>query len=209
MQAAAPVRRGDIQSAAAWPADGQWVRPRSRPALRHKVTAMDTDERLQADSFHRGLTCWLPAAGTPRNSSSSSGSGDGGSESPVWARGFLAAWAAPAACWSRPGSARCGGIGSAAGRGTPAPGSLANAAVAATWTLPGGNLQETRDGASAINSSNVARLGQSRAACLSQAPGCLAGGRVPLVEERVYQAVEGLRLLGEAEVRGVLDDLQL
>jgi alcohol dehydrogenase (cytochrome c) len=35
----------------------------------------------------------------------------------------------------------------------------ASAAVAAGWTLPGGNLQNTRDVASGINSSNVTRLG--------------------------------------------------
>ncbi len=44
-----------------------------------------------------------------------------------------------------------------AGTGSaPAP---AKAAAAAGWTLPGGNLQNTRDVASAITSSNVAKLG--------------------------------------------------
>jgi alcohol dehydrogenase (cytochrome c) len=38
-------------------------------------------------------------------------------------------------------------------------GSPANPAVAAGWTLPGGNLANTRDVASPINSSNVSRLG--------------------------------------------------
>jgi alcohol dehydrogenase (cytochrome c) len=38
-------------------------------------------------------------------------------------------------------------------------GGSANPAVAAGWTLPGGNLQNTRDVASAINSSNVSQLG--------------------------------------------------
>ena len=40
--------------------------------------------------------------------------------------------------------------------GAPAP---AKAAAAAGWTLPGGNLQNTRDVASAITSSNVSKLG--------------------------------------------------
>ena len=38
-------------------------------------------------------------------------------------------------------------------------GSSANPAVAAAWTLPGGNLQNTRDVASAITASNVRQLG--------------------------------------------------
>jgi hypothetical protein len=38
-------------------------------------------------------------------------------------------------------------------------GGSANPAVAAGWALPGGNLQNTRDVASAINSSNVSKLG--------------------------------------------------
>jgi outer membrane protein assembly factor BamB len=40
--------------------------------------------------------------------------------------------------------------------GAPGP---ATAAAAASWTLPGGNLQNTRDVASAITSSNVSKLG--------------------------------------------------
>ena len=47
-----------------------------------------------------------------------------------------------------------GGAGSAA-----QPGAATKAAVAPAWTLPGGNLQNTRDVASAINSSNVSKLG--------------------------------------------------
>jgi alcohol dehydrogenase (cytochrome c) len=39
------------------------------------------------------------------------------------------------------------------------PSGSANSAVAAAWTLPGGNLANTRDVASAINSSNVSTLG--------------------------------------------------
>ena len=49
------------------------------------------------------------------------------------------------------GSTTPAGTGSA-----PAP---ATAAAAASWTLPGGNLQNTRDVASAITSSNVGKLG--------------------------------------------------
>jgi alcohol dehydrogenase (cytochrome c) len=47
----------------------------------------------------------------------------------------------------------------AAGTAGSAPGSPANPGVAAGWTLPGGNLANTRDVASAITSSNVATLG--------------------------------------------------
>ena len=45
---------------------------------------------------------------------------------------------------------------SAAGSG---PGGSASTGVAASWTLPGGNLQNTRDVASAITASDVAHLG--------------------------------------------------
>ena len=66
--------------------------------------------------------------------------------------------------------AGCGGSGSefdrvellshqAAGTASSAPGGPSNPAVAAGWTLPGGNLQNTRDVASAINSSDVSTLG--------------------------------------------------
>src|SRR5215472_14945153 len=48
----------------------------------------------------------------------------------------------------------------AAAAAQPGPaGGPANPAVAAGWTLPGGNRQNTRDVASAINSSNVSKLG--------------------------------------------------
>src|SRR5262249_61418555 len=45
------------------------------------------------------------------------------------------------------------------GAGAPAPAGKPNPAVAARWTLPGGTLANTRDVASAITSTNVARLG--------------------------------------------------
>jgi alcohol dehydrogenase (cytochrome c) len=47
----------------------------------------------------------------------------------------------------------------AAGKLSSAPAGSPNPAVAAGWTLPGGNLQNTRDVASAITSSNVSTLG--------------------------------------------------
>jgi len=54
-----------------------------------------------------------------------------------------------------------------------------------------------------------ARLGQSRAACLTVIRGRLARRRVPFVEERVHKAGKDLRLLGEAQVRGILDGFEL
>jgi alcohol dehydrogenase (cytochrome c) len=57
------------------------------------------------------------------------------------------------------GVASCFAKHPAAGPASSAPGGSANPAVAAGWTLPGGNLQNTRDVASAITSANVARLG--------------------------------------------------
>ena len=47
----------------------------------------------------------------------------------------------------------------AAGQASSAPSGPANPAVAAGWTLPGGNLANTRDVASPITSSNVSTLG--------------------------------------------------
>ena len=56
-------------------------------------------------------------------------------------------------------TASCFAKSAAAGTASSAPGGPANPAVAAGWTLPGGNLANTRDVASAITSSNVAELG--------------------------------------------------
>jgi len=55
-----------------------------------------------------------------------------------------------AGCLAKPAAAGTAGSG---------PGGSANPAVAAGWTLPGGNLANTRDVASAITGSNVATLG--------------------------------------------------
>jgi alcohol dehydrogenase (cytochrome c) len=56
-------------------------------------------------------------------------------------------------------TASCFAKHAAAGTASSAPGGSANPAVAAGWTLPGGNLANTRDVASPITSSNVATLG--------------------------------------------------
>jgi glucose dehydrogenase len=65
------------------------------------------------------------------------------------------------ACASKPAAA--GGASAAGGSASPGAagtaGGPANPAVAAGWTLPGGNLANTRDVASAITSSDVSRLG--------------------------------------------------
>ena len=60
---------------------------------------------------------------------------------------------------SSPGTAGCFAKHATAGTAGSAPGGPANPAVAAAWTLPGGNLANTRDVASPITSSNVATLG--------------------------------------------------
>ncbi len=52
-----------------------------------------------------------------------------------------------------------GGTGATRGPGAPVPTGKGSPAVAAGWTLPGGNLANTRDVASAITSSDVSRLG--------------------------------------------------
>ena len=56
-------------------------------------------------------------------------------------------------------TASCFSHHTAAGTASSAPGGSPDPAVAAGWTLPGGNLQNTRDVASSINSSDVSRLG--------------------------------------------------
>ncbi len=65
------------------------------------------------------------------------------------------------ACASQPAAA--GGASAAGGPASPGAAGTAsgpaNPAVAAGWTLPGGNLANTRDVASAITSSDVSRLG--------------------------------------------------
>ena len=60
---------------------------------------------------------------------------------------------------SSPSTASCFAKHAAAGTAGSAPGGQASPAVAAAWTLPGGNLANTRDVASPITSSNVATLG--------------------------------------------------
>jgi outer membrane protein assembly factor BamB len=49
--------------------------------------------------------------------------------------------------------------GKQAGAGSPVPAGSASPGVAAAWTLPGGNLQNTRDVTSAITALNLAQLG--------------------------------------------------
>jgi outer membrane protein assembly factor BamB len=62
------------------------------------------------------------------------------------------------ACTARSAGAR--GVSAAGGSAPPATaGNAANPAVAPGWRLPGGNLANTRDVASVINSSNVSQLG--------------------------------------------------
>src|ERR1700733_11697268 len=73
----------------------------------------------------------------------------------------VAAGLAVAGCGSNASSsvASCFAKHAAAGQIGAAPGASGNPAVAAAWTLPGGNLQNTRDVASPISSSDVTKLG--------------------------------------------------
>jgi hypothetical protein len=74
-------------------------------------------------------------------------------------------------CFSE--SAAAGSVSAAGGSAGPSAGRNAGTAadsrnpVAAGWTLPGGDLANTRDVASAITSSNVSRLGVAHGACRS------------------------------------------
>jgi len=60
---------------------------------------------------------------------------------------------------AKPSVASCSARHAGAGQANRAPGASPHPAVAAGWTLPGGNLANTRDVASAITSSNVPTLG--------------------------------------------------
>src|SRR5450755_4980199 len=76
---------------------------------------------------------------------------------------LVAAGLAVGGCSSKSSSssstASCFARHAAAGTAGSAPGGSPDPAVAAGWTLPGGNLANTRDVASPITSSNVATLG--------------------------------------------------
>jgi outer membrane protein assembly factor BamB len=60
---------------------------------------------------------------------------------------------------AKPNAASCSAPRAAAGQAASVPAAPPNPAVAAAWTLPGGNLANTRDVASPITSSDVATLG--------------------------------------------------
>jgi alcohol dehydrogenase (cytochrome c) len=75
---------------------------------------------------------------------------------------MLAAGLAVAGCASgtpKSGPANCSDHQAGTGAAGAVPGGSARAGVAAGWTLPGADMQNTRDVASAITASNVARLG--------------------------------------------------
>jgi outer membrane protein assembly factor BamB len=76
---------------------------------------------------------------------------------------------------SSSGVASCSARHAAAGTASSAPGGSANPS-AADWTLPGGNLENTRDVASAINSSNVATLGVAWCVPIESTGGAAAAG---------------------------------
>jgi alcohol dehydrogenase (cytochrome c) len=73
----------------------------------------------------------------------------------------VAAGLAVGGCTSsaKPGVVSCAAPHAVAGQASTTPGVSPSPAVAAGWTLPGGNLANTRDVASAITSSNVSTLG--------------------------------------------------
>ena len=77
---------------------------------------------------------------------------------------ILSAGLAVGGCSTGPGGANgaqaeCAASGSSSPAAATSPGSAATSTATAGWTLPGANLQNTRDVASAINSSNVSQLG--------------------------------------------------
>ena len=71
----------------------------------------------------------------------------------------LAAGGCSSSGTSSSGTAGCASKAAAAGQAGSTPAGPANPAVAAGWTLPGGNLANTRDVASPITSSDVSTLG--------------------------------------------------
>jgi len=82
-------------------------------------------------------------------------------------------------CGSSGGSsaANCGAALAPAGRAGSAPSAPSNPAVAPAWALPGGNLQNTRDVASPITSSNVSRLGVAWCVPIESTGAALSAGR--------------------------------
>src|SRR5215472_18946986 len=75
---------------------------------------------------------------------------------------LVAAMLAASGCASgtrHAGGSNCPGKQAAAGASSSAPTGTTGPGVAASWTLPGGNLQNSRDVASAITASNVGQLG--------------------------------------------------
>jgi outer membrane protein assembly factor BamB len=69
-----------------------------------------------------------------------------------------------------------GAAGGGASPGAGAPRGLLNPAIAAAWTLPGGNLQNTRDVASSITSSDVSSLGVAWCVPIESTGKAAAGG---------------------------------
>ena len=72
---------------------------------------------------------------------------------------IVASLAAGGCSTSSSSTASCFSKAAAAGQAGSTPVGSPNPAVAAGWTLPGGNLANTRDVASSINGSNVSKLG--------------------------------------------------
>ena len=72
---------------------------------------------------------------------------------------IVASLAAGGCSTSSSSTASCFSKAAAAGQASSTPVGSPNPAVAAGWTLPGGNLANTRDVASSINGSNVSKLG--------------------------------------------------
>jgi alcohol dehydrogenase (cytochrome c) len=97
-----------------------------------------------------------------------------------------------------PTTASCSAKAAGAGQASSAPAASANPAVAAGWTLPGGNLANTRDVASAITSSNVSTLGV--AWCVpDESTGATAAASLPDAYATTPVVVNGVVYLQDLE----------
>jgi alcohol dehydrogenase (cytochrome c) len=91
---------------------------------------------------------------------------------------MLAAGLAVSGCGSSGSSSAASCVASRSSAGQASAGSAsANPAVASAWTLPGGNLQNTRDVASPISSTNVSQLGVAWCVPIESTGAALSAGR--------------------------------
>jgi alcohol dehydrogenase (cytochrome c) len=138
-------------------ADARWLDAHWRPTAAGVVLLLAASLAVGGcggGTKPQALTCSAKSAAA---SGAGSGSGAGGGSGAGSGSGAGGGSDVPAGSGS--GAPAAGGTGAGTAGTAGAAGGPAKPAVAAGWTLPGADLQNTRDVASAINSSNVSKLG--------------------------------------------------